>query len=299
MPSKAAELLGSCDLTPLFVEVLGWERNVGTLPVTIVEISVASPRTLAFRLTGIAQKRGAQVFLCPPDEYGRIPNQTTRRLIQDQVKRAAHHNIVVFIDAARRLQVWQWAERRVEERSMRVYEHRIGNEEQTAEMLSRLTAITFNFDEEPRLTLVDVVQRLKAAFADDHAHIQRGRHGRDGLRAYDLAEMDQGICYWWERVLREPRLNSEEEYLVACAMRSGDLRALDLLVRSASASGRPDRLACGGQAPLPTYGLPGPGPDRQLGDDPCCPWIQSRRRCALPNLCHFPCQENIEPNPSG
>ena len=80
--------------------------------------------------------------------------------------------------------------------------------------------------------MTDVVRRLKSAFTNDHTPIQRGSHGREGLRAYDLVEMDQGIRYWWERVLHEPRLNSKEEYRVACAMRSGDLRALDLLIRA-------------------------------------------------------------------
>ena len=198
------------DLIPLFVDALGWDRNVRLLPVTIVEIGVASPMRLTFRLTGIAQKRGVQVYLCPPDEYGRIPGQTTRRLIQDQVRRAAHHNVVIFVDSLRKAQVWQWAEQRPDERSMRVYEHRIGSDAQIMEMLARLTPITFSLDEEARLTLVDVVQRLRAAFTNDHRHIQRGRHGRDGLRAYDLSEMDQGVRFWWERALREPRLTASK-----------------------------------------------------------------------------------------
>ena len=234
MKPQAAELLRSCDLTPLFIDVLGWERNARPLPVTVVEIGVASPRALAFRLAGVAQKRGAQVFLCPPDEYGRVPSQTVRRLIQDQVGRIAHHNVVVFADASRQGQVWQWAEQRAERRAgegaMRVYEHPVGDETQAAGLLDRLAAITFTMNEEARLTLVDVIRRLRAAFADGHKPNRRSGSWRAGLAAYDLAEMDQGLRFWWEQALRQPRLSGKDEYPLACAMRRGDARALDLMI---------------------------------------------------------------------
>ena len=91
--------------------------------------------------------------MCPPDEYGRNLGQTTRRLIQDQVKRAAHHNVIVFTDATRRDQVWQWAERQTGEQSLRVYEHVTGSAAKVAELLARLAAITFGSNEEAKLTL--------------------------------------------------------------------------------------------------------------------------------------------------
>ncbi len=170
------------------------------------------------------------MFLCPPDEYGRILGQKTRRLIQDQVKRAAHHNVIVFTGADRRVQVWQWAERQAGEQSMRVYEHSIGSTLKEAALLARLAAITFGSNEEAELTLTDVVRRLKSAFTDDHGPIQRGRHGRDGLRAYNLAELDKGIQFWWEQVLREPRMTAEQEYPLACAMQSGDAQARNRMI---------------------------------------------------------------------
>lgn len=224
--------LRAFDFPKLFIDTLGWDRHGQPLPVTIVEIGVPKPKAFAFSLTGIAQKRGAQVFLCPPDEYGRIPSQTTRRLIQDQVRRAAYHNVVIFVDAVRKAQVWQWTEQRPDERSKRVYEHRVENDVQATEMLGRCEQITFRLNEEARLTLTEVVQRLSAAFASNHTLMQRGRHGRNGLRAYNLLEMDKGIRFWWERVLRQPRLTAEQEYPLACAVRRGDGQALDLMVRS-------------------------------------------------------------------
>ena len=220
------------NLPSLFTDTLGWDRSAYSLSVTTAVLGVASPRALDFNLTAIAQKRGVQVYLCPPNEYGFLPNQTTRRLIQDQVALSAYHNVVIYTDAIRNVQVWQWAVRQAGGYSTRIYEHYIGNEAQALGLLSRLTALQFTLNDEDHLTLLEVVRRLQTAFADDHAPIQRGRHGRAGLRVYELAEMEESIRYWWERVLKEPDLTREKEYSVACAMKRGDSHALDVLVRS-------------------------------------------------------------------
>ena len=182
-------------------------------------------------LTGIAHKRGAQVFLCACDSYGSVPNSTARRVIQYEVRQIAHHNLVIFSEASAATSVWQWAEWHTNERTPRVYEH-TALKSAALGLVERLRHITFSLEDEETLDILDVAGRLEGAFGDSQSRKLRGRHKRAGLAAYDLAEMDAGIRYWWERVLSEPRLTSQQERQVVAAIRRGNVQAVEIMVRA-------------------------------------------------------------------
>ncbi|HEU5434666.1 MAG TPA: hypothetical protein VFU81_23530, partial [Thermomicrobiales bacterium] len=78
---------------------LGWDHLSGTLS---VEIKGAS-----YRLEGVAQKRGFQVFHVLPGDDGAIPDQTTRRAIDRETAKRAQEHLLIFTDAGNDTQIWQ------------------------------------------------------------------------------------------------------------------------------------------------------------------------------------------------
>ena len=79
--TRIRQHLQAGDLAKLFVDVLGWDRHALTLPVTVAGGN--------FDLRAIAEKRGVQVFECPPDADGRIPDKTALRAIEKEVTKSA------------------------------------------------------------------------------------------------------------------------------------------------------------------------------------------------------------------
>src|ERR1043165_554309 len=99
---RTRHYLKTFDFRPLFNEELGWERYTATFRIEL--------DGLTFTLTGIAEKRGLVAFLCSSSDQ-RIPDYATRRKIEVQVTKTAFEHIIVYSDAGRTTQVWQWVKR--------------------------------------------------------------------------------------------------------------------------------------------------------------------------------------------
>ena len=96
-------LLDEFKLKELFVEHLGWDRHDATLPVPIDGHEYA--------LTAIAQKRGFAAYVCEPGSDDRFPDHTTRGRIDTQVTKSAREHLVIYVNADRSEQLWQWVRR--------------------------------------------------------------------------------------------------------------------------------------------------------------------------------------------
>ena len=221
--TTVSEYLSTSDFKTLFIEELGWDHFKATLTATAYQET--------FALTGIAHKRGAQVFLCACNAYGSIPSGAARHSIQSEVKQFAHHNLIIYTDANATINIWQWAEWHPNERTPRVYEY-TAKKPEASDLAERLAVISFSLEDEEALTILGVAEQLKLAFGDNRNRRLRGQHRRAGLGAYDLKEMDAGVRYWWERVLNEPYLTKQAERRTASAMQRGSKQGIDLLVRS-------------------------------------------------------------------
>jgi hypothetical protein len=156
LAGRIAEYVRAFDFTPLFIEELGWDRYQPA-PL-VVEANGA-----AYTLRGVAQKRGMVVLQCDPDATGGVPNYATRRQIEQQVAKAAAEHLIVFVDAGRHQQFWQWARRRPGQRT--VYRAEPYFAGQSGEKLAqRLRQIVFDMSDEETLTLVDVTAQVGGAF---------------------------------------------------------------------------------------------------------------------------------------
>jgi hypothetical protein len=143
------------DFRKLFVEELGWDHHTARLEV------LADGQ--CFRLAGVAEKRGFQAFICEPSSTGCIPDYGTRRKIERQVTKSAHEHLIIFIDAPRTTQVWQWVKRELGKPAA-CREHTYDKSQPGDALIQKLQSLLVSFEEEEILTLVDVTGRARAGF---------------------------------------------------------------------------------------------------------------------------------------
>ncbi|MDE0426994.1 MAG: Eco57I restriction-modification methylase domain-containing protein [Candidatus Poribacteria bacterium] len=105
------------------------------------------------------------VFECPAIETdGRIPDYATRRKIQKQVARSAHEHFIIYTDADKTTQIWQWVKRE-QGKPDACREHRYNSNEHSGEsLIQKLRDIVFTLDEEEELGLFGVIGRVQTAF---------------------------------------------------------------------------------------------------------------------------------------
>jgi hypothetical protein len=156
---RVRHYLREFDLEKLFIEELGWNRHAGLLTVQV--------DSQTYTLNAIAEKRGVQIFRCLPDAAGNIPDYATRRKIDKQVTKSAYEHLIIFVDAARTVQVWQWVARHPGQPAAYREHHYHSQHHSGDTLIQKLEAITFPLSEEEGLTLTGVVFRLRDAFDRD------------------------------------------------------------------------------------------------------------------------------------
>ena len=147
--------LQDSEFEPLFVEELGWEYHTQSLTVTVDDTEYA--------LSAIAEKRGMVVFHCTATDGKPMPDYATRRAIQRQVAKSVHEHVIIYTDAAKTTQLWQWVKRE-QGKPDACREHRYHREQPGDALLQKLRAIEFSLAEEEGLSIVDVTGRVRAAF---------------------------------------------------------------------------------------------------------------------------------------
>ena len=157
---SARQLLRDCDFETLLIEELGWDHHNQELN---TEIREKEGDVSEYQLTVIAEKRGVVVFLCSATADGGIPNHATRRKIEQQVAKSVYEHLIIYTDAEKTTQIWQWVKREPG-KPLAHREHRYHREQSGESLIQKLQTITFSLDEEENLTLVEVTGRVRSAF---------------------------------------------------------------------------------------------------------------------------------------
>ncbi len=110
---------------------------------------------------------GVQIFKCLPDADGKIPDYTTRRKIEKQVTKSAYEHLIIFIDDAKSMQIWQWVSRQPGLRAAFREHHYLPAHHSGESLIQKLTSITFSLSEEEGLALTGVAFKLRDAFDRD------------------------------------------------------------------------------------------------------------------------------------
>jgi hypothetical protein len=176
--------LKAFDFKNLFVEELGWDY-LKEPPLTL------SCKEQTYTLRPLVEKRGVKVYLCDPDGQDCIPDDTRMRLVDREVVKYAYEHIVIYIDAARENQVWQWVKREQgKPLAPRVNKLLKG---QSADLLAqKLMNIAFEFAEEESLTTHAVAGRVRQAF--DVERVTKKFYDRFKTEHSRFLEFVQGIA---------------------------------------------------------------------------------------------------------
>ena len=135
---ETRQYLKESEFENLFTQELGWDRHTQTLNITVDETE--------YQLTAIAEKRGMVVFECPATGAdGRTPDYATRRKIQKQVAKSVHEHFIIYTDAEKTTDIYQWVKHE-QGKPDACREHRYNRNEQSGEsLIQKLKTIAFSF----------------------------------------------------------------------------------------------------------------------------------------------------------
>ena len=218
---ETRQYLKESEFESLFTQELGWDHHTQILPITVDETE--------YILTAIAQKRGMVVFECAAtgvsDES--IPDYAIRRKIQKQVAKSVHEHFIIYTDAEKTTQVWQWVKRE-QGKPDACREHRYNSNEQSGEsLIQKLQTIAFNFQEEENITIIDVTGRVRAGFDVEKVtkrFYDRFKKEHDAFLKFLKGIPDEEMQKWYVSVMlnrlmfiyfiqKKGFLNNDENYL--------------------------------------------------------------------------------------
>ncbi len=162
MPINAASArrnIKDFNFKQLFLEDLNWDSfRAQPLRITV--------NNEAYTLSPIAEKRGFQVFECAPNSDGDIPDRSARMKIEREMAKLAAEHLVIFVNRARNVQMWQWA-RREPGRPLAVRTETFEQGGTGERLIQKLDALYVSFEEEENLFVTDVAGRARQGFDVD------------------------------------------------------------------------------------------------------------------------------------
>ena len=223
--NRARRALQNFDLRNLFIREMGWDNPGASLTVQVN----GSPLTLA----SVAQKRGLGVYLCPPPDGSQVPDYSTRRKIEHEVRKVAHEHLLVFTNHDHTHQVWQWVRREAgRPAASREFEFHHGQSGDA--LLQRLQSLVFTLEEEESLGITDVTSRVRATFdvervtrrfydrfKTEHTafmHFLSGIPDEEMQRWYVSVTLNRLMFVYF--IQKKQFLNGDEDYLRNCLTKS-------------------------------------------------------------------------------
>ncbi len=194
--TRVRHLLKTFDLKRLFNEELGWDRFSAQLALSVGDTP--------FTLKGLAEKRGVQVFVCEPGDQGQPPDYATRRLIDKEVTKTAREHLIIYVDAAKTLQVWQWISRQPGQPVASREHHFHANAHSGDALIQKLDSISFSLGEEEGVTLAGAVFRLRDAFDRDKLtkkFYEKFKAEHTAFLAFVQGVTDQGDRVWYTSLM--------------------------------------------------------------------------------------------------
>lgn len=134
---------------------MGWNNDRTKLQIT--------PDENVYTLQAVAEKSGFKILVCPPSPDGIIPNYNTRKKIETKVTKLFQEHLIIFTDHKQQEQIWQLAIRQTG-KPLKVTETRYKLTQDPELLYQRASGLFFELDEEEKITIVDVTQRVAANF---------------------------------------------------------------------------------------------------------------------------------------
>lgn len=113
-----------------------------------------------YNLKGIVQKRGFLILTCVSEND--FPDTNTRKKIERQVSKLFYEHLIIYHDNKTK-QIWQLS-RRLPNKPIQVREFAYYNHQEPEFLYQKIGGLLFTLDEEKKLSLVDVKQRISEEF---------------------------------------------------------------------------------------------------------------------------------------
>ncbi len=110
----------------------------------------------------MAEKKGVVALLCSPLPDGQVPDRNTQLKIHRKVARSRHQHIIIYADAKKTQQVWQWV-RREPGKPIAPRYHTYYAGQSGEPLVQKLQRMAFSLEEEEGLTHAEATSRLRAA----------------------------------------------------------------------------------------------------------------------------------------
>ena len=151
---RFARLIKGCELRELFNE-LGWDHAKKKEPI--------KENDEIYELDAIAAKRDFGIFVCPPEKTGKIPQQNVRRKIDRAISKKYFEHLIIYVNEKKTQQIWQLV---IKEPNKPVaLKEIVQYSEQFPELLlQKLSGLFFSIDEEEKISLPDVKERVLNEF---------------------------------------------------------------------------------------------------------------------------------------
>jgi hypothetical protein len=150
--ARATEDLRGFAFQRLLIEELGWDHPASRHDETVT-IDGAT-----FTLAPVAEKRGVRIFHC-----AEVPDRPIRQRIEREVAKLVREHLIIFADAGKTRQIWQWVAReKGKPASFREHLWLVGQSPNP--LLQKLDHIAFSLNEEEGLTLFGTTVRMRDAF---------------------------------------------------------------------------------------------------------------------------------------
>ncbi len=167
-----------------FFNEMGWDNFKTTQAISIDDI--------VFNLKGIVEKRGFKILLCPPLDNGKIPDYNIRKRIEQNVTKLFQEHLIIFYDADKKEQIWQWVIRQYN-KPIKLIETHYHCSQDPQLLYQRVSGIFFELDEEENITLVDVTKRVAASLQQNNEKVTKQFYDKFKKEHLAFLEFIQGI----------------------------------------------------------------------------------------------------------
>lgn len=193
--NRIRECLKRFDFQQLFVEQLGWDR-----PPADVELTVGGKQ---YSLHAVAQKRGFVVYQWAAPANEPIPDSTLGRRIDRELTKLTREHLIIFIDNARTIQVWQWVKRE-SGAALACRRHTFHVDQPGESLLQKLDKLFVSLDEEEGFSIVDAAGRVRAAFDVERVtkrFYDRFQAEHEAFLAFVKGIREQGDREWYASLM--------------------------------------------------------------------------------------------------
>ena len=143
---------------------MGWNNDKTSQPIVVDSDT--------YILQAVGEKSGFKILLCNPQPNGLLPDYNTRKKIETKVTKLFQEHLIIFYDTKKTEQIWQLVVRQ-SGKPTKVTETRWHINQDPELLFQRAAGIFFELNEEDKITIVDVKNRVGLNFQQNNEKVTK------------------------------------------------------------------------------------------------------------------------------